>query len=483
MILPTEYGLWAIGLGLLAAAWRQVQGGLKRVWGLVFVNAQVENMAAVALRAYCWDQMTHAKLGPRRFTGDTEHVRPVGRHQVVAYETVGTESKLFWQGWRPLMVRARSNKEYTERAEESSGTPAVILSIVTLRGAFDIEALIQEAVSTFNKLQHGHQNQGIPAPRRFRVERVIGYRRVAGMAGGNDPSGRPMLDGPSSVNIATSSSRPLGWNREDIGPPVPAFGAKALDLLALPDDALGLIKEVRRWKASEGWYRERGIPWRWGWQLSGRPGTGKTALSRAIAQDLDLPVWIYDLATLTNSEMQAAWARMLAESPCMALIEDVDCVFEGRENKLGESGGGLTFDCLLDCLGGFVVAHGVLAVVTTNRPESLDPALGVATGNGATSTRPGRLDRALTLTELGHLQRLKLAKRILPDLDLTALSRLVDAGHGDTGAQFQDRCATVALQAYWDNDANPRRDSPADDGELAPTLIGRGLEELGYVIR
>ena len=107
--------------------------------------------------------------------------------------------------------------------------------------------------------------------------------------------------------------------------------------------------------------------------------------ARALAQDLDLPVTSYDLATLDNRELREAWSRMLASAPCMALLEDVDGVFEGRTNKLGEAGGGLTFDGLLDCLGGLVVPRGVLTVVTTNHPEGLDPALGL---RGATAPAP-----------------------------------------------------------------------------------------------
>lgn len=78
----------------------------------------------------------------------------------------------------------------------------------------------------------------------------------------------------------------------------------------------------------------------------------------------------------------------------IALIEDIDGVFHGRQNVLrGESGQGsrLTFDCVLNCLSGVQTADGVFTVITTNHLELVDPALGRPMASGDAS-RPGRLD-------------------------------------------------------------------------------------------
>lgn len=130
---------------------------------------------------------------------------------------------------------------------------------------------------------------------------------------------------------------------------------------------------------------------------------------------------------------------MLCEVPCIALIEDLDAVFHGRENIAGEY---LTFDCLLNCLDGVERSDDVFLVVTTNHAETLDAAL----------TRPGRLDRILELTNPDLDGRFKLCKRILAEWPETWAETVV-AGVNDTGAQFQDRCTQLALQKYWKTDA------------------------------
>jgi len=218
-----------------------------------------------------------------------------------------------------------------------------------------------------------------------------------------------------------------------------ALGQQALDVTAQQT-----VEEARRWKTSEDWYKSRGIPWRRGWRFQGPPGTGKTSLVRALAEDLDLPVFVYDLATLFNNELQAAWQKMLASVPCIALIEDIDAVFDGRTNK---AGGHLTFDCLLNCLDGVERADGVLLIVTTNDPAKLDSALSGASGKD----RPGRIDRVLEFGSLDEAGRRQLCQRILREWPENH-DAVVQDGAGETGAQFQERCTQIALTNYWSHD-------------------------------
>ena len=163
---------------------------------------------------------------------------------------------------------------------------------------------------------------------------------------------------------------------------------------------------------------------------------------------MTLPVYSYDLASFSNQEFENEWQRMMNSTPCIALLEDVDAVFDGRENCLGDEGGGLTFDCLLNCIGGIKDANGVLVFITTNRPECLDDALGKQDDDRGVSTRPGRIDMVVELGVLDETCRRRLAERILADCP-DRIDEFVALGDGDTGAQFVERCSKTALEHYW----------------------------------
>ena len=149
------------------------------------------------------------------------------------------------------------------------------------------------------------------------------------------------------------------------------------------------------WRKLRDWYTERDIPWKRGWVLYGPPGTGKSAITRAIAEDLDMPLFVYSLGQMLNEDLEQSWAEMQAHVPCIALFEDFDNVFHGRENVYGKpklsdliaatasannsagnananggSGnnggqstvlntGRLSFDCLLNCLDGVEKSNGI----------------------------------------------------------------------------------------------------------------------------
>ena len=108
----------------------------------------------------------------------------------------------------------------------------------------------------------------------------------------------------------------------------------------------------------------------------------------------------------------------------------------------------MTFDALLNCLDGVEPSNGVCIVITTNRVDKLDEALGVPREGDTISTRPGRIDRVMELREMDYDCRLKLASRILSECT-QHIEETVRHGQGDTGAQFQERCTRIALRHHW----------------------------------
>lgn len=202
-------------------------------------------------------------------------------------------------------------------------------------------------------------------------------------------------------------------------------------------------------------------------------------VARAIARDLDLPVYVFDLASMSNEELVENWHELSSSAPCMALIEDIDAIFDGRQNRLGEEGGGLTFDCLLNCIAGIESADGVLLVITTNQPGAVDPALGVEDEYGRAS-RPGRIDRVVHFGPLDEACRRRLAIRILEECP-QHIDRLVAEYDGATGAQFVDACARLALVEYWQERAHVNAPPHVPGHHVATTASLCGWPATGRV--
>jgi SpoVK/Ycf46/Vps4 family AAA+-type ATPase len=250
--------------------------------------------------------------------------------------------------------------------------------------------------------------------------------------------------------------------------------------LIFPERIKRLIHEIELWRRHRDWYKVKGIPWKRGWLLYGPPGTGKTALARAFAEDLNLPIYVFNLAQVGNYELMDAWREMQVNVPCLALIEDIDNVFHGRKNvarqigpmpivvadKKNENDGErkdrpfvpLTFDCLLNCLDGVERSDGIFTIITTNEIAKIDPALGQPRKlpDGTVefiSTRPGRIDKAVELSYMEPADKKLLAKRILDEYpeDYAAMVEFIDRFPElqETPAQFQERCGQIALARFW----------------------------------
>ncbi|HZP88580.1 MAG TPA: AAA family ATPase [Burkholderiales bacterium] len=417
--------IWG-GLGagaLIVAAWGQLRMAAIKLVSTVVVRVKIQRPLATAIASYCFKNLRRSPIGLLAFAGSEMFVRPLKRHQLVAYEIPSGETTFFWRGVRPLLLSWKSD----------GGVDSATLTFI--RGTFDADRLVTEAIDYANQSRGKKES----SPRRFRVKRYFG-------TAGNLERGRSET-GPSHsyYGFVPLDFRMLKWTPDEVGPELTP--QRAIDQLALPTEAQELVTDVQRWLQSEEWYRSRGLPWRRGWLLHGKTGTGKTSIIRAIAQDLDLPVCIFDLSTMTNQDLATHWSDMLTHAPCIALIEDVDAVFHKRKNVAREHGG-LSFDCLLNTIGGIETSPGVFLAITTNKSEELDEALGVPVGDQPrASTRPGRIDRILELKAMDEACRRMLAQRILRDSPCD-LEQLVREGDGETGAQFQERCARVALEEH-----------------------------------
>lgn len=115
--------------------------------------------------------------------------------------------------------------------------------------------------------------------------------------------------------------------------------------------------------------------------LHGPPGTGKTFTAMYLASCLEERTVLLLTGTgLKYLEPACEMARFL--QPAMIVIEDVDLIAEEREKNLCNTP--LLFE-LLNQMDGLASDCDVMFLLTTNRPDILEPAL---------AARPGRVDQA-----------------------------------------------------------------------------------------
>jgi hypothetical protein len=487
----TVLGMLAGGaaLGVLATMWTKIKGFAWRFVGMFVQRVEIPTEAGHdAVVAYLIANFKRSRNYDKMYGASWEYQRD-GRYGLVPYEVFGNRLLILWNGWFPFLF----TNQVESKAASSKGTPEgsaagmkVYSTVTFLRGTLDMEDVLRRACAARNNVSWAVEDEQTATKNRFCIHHV-----PARGDGNSDYTGSS--DGlawyqQGNYRLLSHAPDQLGKARTNNG--------KALDNLIFPQRVKALISEIELWRKSKDWYAEKGIAWKRGWLLYGPPGTGKTAVARAFAEDLNMPIYVYNLAEMGNHELMKTWTEMQTNTPCIALIEDIDNVFHGRENvarrhslfpmmvpeKRDGDGGDkpgrgplapLTFDCLLNCLDGVERADGIFTIITTNDLTKIDPALGLprTLPDGATefiSTRPGRIDKAVELTYMEAADKKRMAARILgayePEhLEMVAfVEKFPDLQ--ETPAQFQERCAQVALKCFWRDSAVPKEWPELGDG-------------------
>jgi hypothetical protein len=483
-------------IGLIAGLWDKIKAFAWRAINLFIQQVAIPTEAAHdAVIAYLIARYQRSRAYDRMYGANYEHQRD-GRYGLVPYEVFGHRTIIFWNGWFPFLYANEREKKAGSNNNNNSGHSSdatkVYSTLTFVRGTLDVEAILRDACAGRNKLAWSVADTEEEAKTRFRIHYVP--------------------DRGSADDDWTSDSNGLAWYQQgnyrllahtpdQLGKAPNAFG-RALDHLIFPQRVKNLIREIELWRKSQTWYRDRGIPWKRGWLLYGPPGTGKTALARAFAEDLNMPIYVFNLAEMGNHDLIKTWVEMQVNVPCIALFEDIDNVFHGRENVVRRPGLGLmlppkkdddeanrrllspplTFDCLLNCLDGVERSDGIFTIITTNDIGKIDPALGQPRKlpDGSVefiSTRPGRIDKAVELGYMEPADKKQMAQRILSDYPreyaemLTFIDRYPELQ--ETPAQFQERCGQIALACFWrELQGEPAVAGPGDrwfwDGDRCP---------------
>jgi transitional endoplasmic reticulum ATPase len=239
--------------------------------------------------------------------------------------------------------------------------------------------------------------------------------------------------------------KPLGKDRESV------IGVRWRDIAGL-DKAVVTVRELVEFPMQ---YRELvttiGIEPPKGILLYGPPGTGKTLIARALASELDAHFFFIQgpeilsayhgkseenlRSIFERAEQEAADGRL-----AIILIDEIDSIAPKRDSGHGEGEARLVAT-LLTLMEGLKTKKGFVVLGTTNRPNSIDPAL----------RRPGRFEYEIYCgipDAPGREGILRIHSRNMPLADDVDLKAWASKTHGYTGADLAMLCREAGRNTF-----------------------------------
>ena len=169
--------------------------------------------------------------------------------------------------------------------------------------------------------------------------------------------------------------------------------------------------------------------------LHGSPGTGKTLLAKAVANEtnshfilINGPEIMSKYYGQSEQNLRKKFEEAEKNAPAIIFIDEIDAIASKREETQGEVEKRVVAQ-LLAIMDGLKTRGKVVVIAATNMPDTLDPAL----------RRPGRFDREIEIGVPGKESRLcilKIHTRNMPLTEDVNLEQIANSTHGFVGADL-----------------------------------------------
>ena len=180
--------------------------------------------------------------------------------------------------------------------------------------------------------------------------------------------------------------------------------------------------------------------------LHGPPGTGKTRLARAVANESDAQFFLINGPEIMGSaygesegRLRQVFEEATKAAPSIVFIDEIDSIAPKRGQVSGEAEKRLVAQ-LLTLMDGLESRANVVVIAATNRPDAIDEAL----------RRPGRFDREIIVgvpDERGRREILGIHTRGMPLGDKVDLAELARTTYGFVGADLSALAREAAIEA------------------------------------
>jgi SpoVK/Ycf46/Vps4 family AAA+-type ATPase len=180
--------------------------------------------------------------------------------------------------------------------------------------------------------------------------------------------------------------------------------------------------------------------------LFGPPGTGKTMIMKALANEIHVGFYLIKASNLVSA-MPGETERRLANvfniarknQPCVLFIDEIDSIGRSRQRaSVDESRKAMLTQILME-MDGFRRSDKIIVVGATNVPQVLDAAL----------MRPGRFDRIIYMPLPDYNGRKEIFKKYLSKLPMSGKIKLDEIGKATerySGADIRNVCESIAQE-------------------------------------